>query len=51
VCGQEGSAFDKLEYVTYVGAPDGGIPVHRRCLTEFFRQLDEMPLDDDETPF
>jgi hypothetical protein len=25
---------------TYLGAPDGGVPVHERCLAAFFDHLD-----------
>jgi hypothetical protein len=33
VCGRGG----KFEYATYLGAPEGGVPVHRECLIAFFR--------------
>jgi hypothetical protein len=37
VCGLDDGA---LERVTYTGAPDGGVLVHRDCVWRFFRRLD-----------
>lgn len=40
-----GGAFN---YVTYVGAPDGGVSVHVQCVTEFFKVMDgtaEKPVE------
>jgi hypothetical protein len=44
VCGGSSGSFER---VTYVGAPEGGVPVHHGCIIEFFRQLDagaDIPL-------
>jgi hypothetical protein len=40
VCGRPGR---KVEHVTYIGAPKGGVPVHYRCLQEFFQLMDASP--------
>jgi hypothetical protein len=37
VCGLDDGAFER---VTYVGALDGGVLVHRDCVWRFFRRLD-----------
>ena len=39
-CGEAGGQF---ESATYVGAPEGGVPVHTKCLPEFFRAIDKRP--------
>jgi hypothetical protein len=41
VCGRRAHWF---QCVTFVGAPVGGIPVHRRCVLAFFKRLDEGTL-------
>jgi hypothetical protein len=38
VCGGKSGSFRR---VTFVGAPTCGIPVHRACVLQFFKQLDE----------
>ena len=37
VCGNGGGHFGRA---TYVGAPDGGVPVHTKCLSNFYQTLD-----------
>lgn len=37
VCGGRG---EKIEMATYVGAPVGGVPVHRNCLQAFYANLE-----------
>jgi hypothetical protein len=37
VCGRRGHRF---EIVTYLDAPDGGLPVHQYCVRRFFVALD-----------
>lgn len=33
---------ERVERVTFVGAPAGGIPVHRSCVIGFFKNADEQ---------
>ena len=43
VCGRMSQPYagGKMERATYTGAPKGGIPVHRDCLTQFYATLDK----------
>jgi hypothetical protein len=40
ICRVCNRARGRFELVTYLGAPDGGIPVHQRCVRRFFVALD-----------
>lgn len=35
-CGKHGGEMLRL---TYLGAPDGGVPVHRDCVEAFFEEI------------
>jgi hypothetical protein len=37
VCGQSYGYFQRA---TYEGAPDGGVPVHPKCLVKFYENLE-----------
>ena len=36
-CGKSGGEFERATYL--VGAPEGGVPVHRECLAAFFDSI------------
>jgi hypothetical protein len=38
-CKECGVHCRQFERATYVGAPEGGVPVHPRCVAAFFKQL------------
>jgi hypothetical protein len=40
-CQQCGKRGGKRFRVTFVGAPDGGVPVHVECTQAFFEHLDQ----------
>ena len=40
LCAHCGQAGGFMERATYVGAPDGGVPVHRECLVAWFAKMD-----------
>jgi hypothetical protein len=40
VCRGSGARGRRMERATFVGAPDGGLPVHLRCLTDFFKIME-----------
>ena len=44
-CDYCGRADGKLERITYVGAPDGGVLVHLNCAATWFERLDALPLE------
>jgi len=39
-CGHPGGQF---ELATCLGAPEGGVPVHERCLQKWFQRIDQSP--------
>jgi hypothetical protein len=39
-CKRSGGSFWRA---TYLGAPDGGVPVHVKCAGDFFRAIDAQP--------
>jgi hypothetical protein len=42
-CRRSGGSFWR---VTYIGAPEGGVPVHVKCANEFFAAIDaRSPFD------
>jgi len=41
VCAYCGKAGGALARATFLGAPKGGIPVHRRCVWAWFEMMDE----------
>jgi len=39
-CGKDKGQF---ELVTCIGAPKGGVPVHYRCMKDWFARIDQSP--------
>jgi hypothetical protein len=40
-CGKRSSTPFALPRATFLGAPKGGVPVHRNCAAAWFKMMDE----------